>query len=470
MEIPFVGGAYEGRSKELNAQRSINLIPVVDQQDAKNIVAMYGSPGNTEFSAPATTAVVRAMHVMGSKLYAVVGAVVYEIATTGVATSLGSITTSTGLVSMDDNGTQVLIVDGTTSGYIATTETLTAIADADYPALVTCKFFDGYFIGNEINTGKVYISGLYDGTSWDALEYATAEASPDNLVCLSSTKQNVWMLGVNSTEVYYNSGNTDFPFARVPGAVTNIGCAAAGSPSLVKERIYWLTDKGTVARSLGYSFETVSTKGIEYQISTYGTISDAQGFYYILEGRYFYVLSFPTEGKTWVLDVDTLFWHEWQSLTGSTAGMFRGNCSAEFVGKMLVGDRATGQVHELSMSVYTDGGLNIRRIRRTQVLFKEVLWVVHALVEIDFQSGVGLDVDEGTDGYDPQVLLQWSDDGGNTWSTGWSVSLGKFGEFNKRQRWLQLGQSRNRIYQVTIESPVEVVMLAGYGDLIASNG
>ena len=156
------------------------------------------------------------------------------------------------------------------------------------------------------------------------------------MVAVSSTKQNVWLLGTRTFEVYYNSGNTDFAFARVPGAVANIGCSAAGSPALVKERIYWLTDKGTVVRSLGYSFETVSKRGIEYQISTYGTISDAKGFYYTLEGRYFYVLTFPTEGKTWVLDVDTLFWHEWQSLDGETSGVFRGVCSEEFNGKMLV--------------------------------------------------------------------------------------------------------------------------------------
>jgi hypothetical protein len=50
MEIPFIGGAYEQRSLSINAQRSINCFPVVDKQDAKNIVAMYGTPGLTYFT------------------------------------------------------------------------------------------------------------------------------------------------------------------------------------------------------------------------------------------------------------------------------------------------------------------------------------------------------------------------------------------------------------------------------------
>ena len=89
LEIPFLGGAYEGRSKSINAQRSINLFPVIDQQDGKTTIAMYGTPGAVAFSSPATSAVVRGLHIMGSYLYAVVGATVYEIAANGTASLLG---------------------------------------------------------------------------------------------------------------------------------------------------------------------------------------------------------------------------------------------------------------------------------------------------------------------------------------------------------------------------------------------
>jgi hypothetical protein len=49
MEIPFVGGTYEGKSKNLNAQVSQNLYPVLDQQGGKTILGLYNVPGATEY-------------------------------------------------------------------------------------------------------------------------------------------------------------------------------------------------------------------------------------------------------------------------------------------------------------------------------------------------------------------------------------------------------------------------------------
>lgn len=314
IEIPFLGGAYEGRSKSINAQQSINLFPVFDQNEGKTPIAMYGTPGTTAFSAPATAAIVRGMHVMGSYLYAVVGADVFEIDTAGVATDLGAITTSTGHVGMANNGTQLLIVDGTAYGHIVTTGALADITDGDYPIATDCVFFDGYFIVSVKDTGKIQICKLYDGTTWDALDFATAEASPDALVGIGTTRQNIWLFGEYSIEVYYNAGDPDFPFQRVPGAIIDLGCESATSIAEIEGVLYWLSNKKTVVRGEGYGFKVASVPGIEYQISTYTTTDDAVGYTYTLEGRTFYVLNFATEDKTWVLDVKSGQWHEWQSL------------------------------------------------------------------------------------------------------------------------------------------------------------
>ncbi|MCD6162616.1 MAG: hypothetical protein J7K40_09420 [candidate division Zixibacteria bacterium] len=313
IEIPFLGGAYEGRSKSLNAQQSVNLFPVSDQQEAKTILAMYGTPGTVDFVDTGTAAVVRGIHVMGVYLYAVVGADVYEITVAGVATKLGVITTATGHVGMADNGTQLLIVDGTDKGHIVTTGAIADITDGDYPVATGCTFFDGYFIVSVKDTGRIQICKLYDGTSWDALDFATAEASPDALVGIGTTRQNIWLFGEYSIEVYYNAGDPDFPFQRVPGAIIDLGCESATSITEIEGVLYWLSNKKTVVRGEGYGFTTVSSPGIDYQISTYATTDDAVGYTYSIEGRTFYVLNFATEDKTWVLDTKSGQWHEWQS-------------------------------------------------------------------------------------------------------------------------------------------------------------
>lgn len=313
MEVPFLGGAYEGRSKSINAQQSINLFPVYDQNEGKTPIAMYGTPGLLEFCATGGS-VVRRLHIMGDYMYAVVDNTVYEITSAGVATSLGTITTSTGHIGMADNGTQLLIVDGTTSGYIVTTGAMNIIADTDFIAATTCVFFDGYFVVSESGTGRIWISAAYDGTSWDALDFATAEAVPDELVGIGTTRQNLWLFGGLSTEVYYNSGDPDFPFQRAPGVTLYIGCGSIGSIVEIDGQIYWMTNKRTIARNNGYQYEIISPPAINYQISTYDTINDATAFTYTLEGRRFYVINFPTELKTWVMDIDAGQWHEWQSL------------------------------------------------------------------------------------------------------------------------------------------------------------
>ena len=138
-----------------------------------------------------------------------------------------------------------------------------------------------------------------------------------------------------------------------------------------------------------------------------------------------------------------------------------------FNGKSLVGDFENGKIYELDMDVYTDNGAAITRTRRTQIINRERVNVIHNRIELEFEAGVGLDVASGVDGYDPQATLKWSDDGGNTWSTGRSVSIGKYEEFDTRAYWWQLGISRNRIYELTIESPVKVVLLGSTANLKA---
>lgn len=51
MEIPFVGGAYQGRSPNINAQVCQNLYPVMDQQGGK-VMALMGTPGLSWWASP----------------------------------------------------------------------------------------------------------------------------------------------------------------------------------------------------------------------------------------------------------------------------------------------------------------------------------------------------------------------------------------------------------------------------------
>jgi hypothetical protein len=63
---------------------------------------------------------------------------------------------------------------------------------------------------------------------------------------------------------------------------------------------------------------------------------------------------------------------------------------------------------------------------------------------------------------EPQAMLDWSDDGGHTWSNEHWVSMGAIGEYSNRAVWRRLGRSRERVYRVTVSDPVKVVILGAH--------
>jgi hypothetical protein len=55
--------------------------------------------------------------------------------------------------------------------------------------------------------------------------------------------------------------------------------------------------------------------------------------------------------------------------------------------------------------------------------------------------------------------MQYSDDGGHTWSSERWTSLGNIGKYRTRAMWRRLGRSRERVYRVLVSDPVKVVMI-----------
>ena len=469
MQIPFIGGAYKGYSSDYNAQECINLYPQLDKFEAKNVRALIGTPGMTLFCDPSNANMVRGLHVMGTTLYAVVGNTVYSIDSDGNETALtGTLTNYVGYVWMANNGKELFIVDSGLEGYLYDTEdaspAVTAIADADFPTPTSVTFQDGYFIITKDATGRFHISSSYDGTAWDATEFATAESNPDNVLCCLSDHGVLWLFGADSVEIWANTGAADFPFERIPGVTIQEGLGARNSVAQLDNRLFFFTNKRRVFRTLGYSPQIISTPHLEYILASYRTVSDAIGFGYSQEGHAFYFLTFPTEGKTWCYDASTGYWHQRQSYIADTAGYYskhRANCYAFCYGKHLIGDFENGKIYSWDTDVYTDAGETIRRLRRAQVIHSDRKQIFFNKFEVDFESGVGLTTGQGDD---PQAMLRWSDDGGHVWSHEHWTDIGPLGEYTKRAAWRRLGRSRNRIMEMSISDPVKVVMVAAHLD------
>ena len=498
-KIPFIGEAYTSRSPNVAACRTVNLYPEVDNTgSSKSVVSLHGRPGLDLFSYLTVYAMRGIYSASNGVLYAVAGGKFYSVAADGTETEKGTLNTSAGRVSFADNGSEVLVVDGTT-GYIFDIggDTFTAIADPDFPVGPDmCTFIDGYFIVNKYGSGVFYISGLYDGTAWDALDVATAEAHPDNILAVANDHRELWLFGDFSTEVWVNTGNASFPFERINGAVIEEGIAARWSIAQLDNSLFWLgknkNGQGRVVRANGYQPQVISTRAIEKAIAGYSDITDAWACALIWEGHAWYVLSFPSADATWVYDATTGMWHEWSSR--NSIGEFKrfiGNCYAFAYNKHLFGDYEDGDIYEFGSDTYTDNGEPIVRTRRAQHISEENKNLFMSRLTIDMEMGVG-DSNYSSSTYiyhtlggshtlgggltlggelspggsvNPQAMLRWSDDGGHKFGNEHWVTLGKQGEYKKRAVWNRLGRSRDRVYELNITDPVKVILIDAHAEI-----
>ncbi len=460
MKIPFIGGAYEGRSSNVSPETCFNLFKETGVGGTEALVSTYGATVlNSDF-----TGEVRGGIKYASKAFFVIGNKLVEIDATGVGQERGRLNTTTGRVSMAHNGTrsganqQIMIVDGTT-GYIYdnTTFTLSEITDTDMVASDIARFIDGYFIFNQKNSDRFWITNLYDGTAVDTTDFFTAEGDPDEVVSVLVDQRQVFVFGEQTLEIWYNSGDADQTFERFQGGHIQMGCAAPHSPARFDNSVVWLSrnerGQGQVVRFSDGFPVVVSTPEINYQIAQYSDISDAFGYTYQDEGHEFYVLTFPTANATWVYDAKEQAWHRRGHTVGNdNESRERYNCHVFAFGKHLFGDFENGKIYQLDRSTFTLDGVRILKERTSPSLGDTQERQRVASLELDMEVGTGADDN------DTLVWMSWSKDGGHTFSTELSRDFGNLGNYGKRVVWRNPGMSRNWVFRMRTWSPNRVII------------
>ena len=465
MKTPLLGSAYVARSVNAADNRMVNLFPEVVPEGGKEPAFLQRAPGLT-LLVNLGAGPIRGLWQFGNYGYAVAGNKLFQIDSNWAPVVKGTVG-GTGPVSMADNGTQLFIA-ANPRGYIynAQTDVFQQITDPDFPGAVTVGYIDGYFVFNEPNSQKIWVTALLDGTSVDPLEFASAEGSPDGVVSVFVDHREVWVFGTNSTEVWYDAGLIDFPLARIQGAFNELGCAAPYSVAKMDNQIYWLgkdaRGQGMVFRAAGYMGQRISTHAIEWQMQEYTNLEDAVGYTYQQDGHSFYVLNFPSANTTWVFDVATGAWHERASLQNGQFNRHRGNNQMFFNGETVIGDYANGNVYKFDLNIYADDGQPQKWLRSWRALptgTNTLARTIQHAMQLDCETGVGLNLGQGEN---PQVMLRWSDDGGHTWSNEHWKSMGRIGRFGYRTIWRRLGATmkiRDRVYEVSGTDPVRIYIM-----------
>lgn len=391
--------------------------------------------------------------VSGADLYEVAEASIASAATVTSASSLGSIgAIAANGIDMESNDTYVVIVNEP-AAYVfnATTNVFSQITDVDFTArgASDVEFLDNWLLFLQPDSGVFFGADLGSATSFDSLNFATAEASPDNLVGMKVDHRQVLLFGKKTIEIWENTGASGFPFERAINGFVEIGCLSGRSIAKQDNSVFWLADDYTIRRLDGATPLRVSTHAVEQSIVG-ATISACRSFSYAQGGHLFYVLTFPE--ITWVYDCTTGKWHN-----RSTYGYnyWTASCHAQAYGLEIVGHSESAKLGTLDPDTFTEWGGTQRAAWQYQTIYAEDRRAIHDCISIVMEYGVGLTTGQGSD---PELMLDYSDDGGITWDALPNKKIGPIGNYQYTVDWERTGSAKQRAYRGAISDPVKVAI------------
>lgn len=446
MQLPI--HSYNLRSSPASPARLVNCYAEALPLDAKTPVLLTRAPGVPSWTTVGSGSIV-GMHSALSKLYVVSGSKLYEVDSNKTATELGSVG-APGNIDMDANTSSVVVVnepdayywDGTTFGQIT---------DADFTSRGAgdVEFLDNYLLFREPDSGRFFGADLGTATDFDALNFATAEGHPDLANGMKTDHRQLLITGLNSGEIWQTAAISGFPFQRAINGYIEQGCLNGRTLIKVNQSLHWVANDYSVRRLEGATPLRISTHAVEQWLSTI-TISAALAFSYSQDGHIFYAIVAP-EGA-YLHDSTTGEWAERETYGGSTWNIKH---HAQAFGLELVGDGSSNKVGYFDPEVYDEFGA-IQRMEWTyQTVYAEGRRAFHDRLEIVLEVGVGLTTGQGSD---PEVMLDFSDDGGQTWESLPNRSLGAIGEYLHRVIWHNLGSSTQRVYRAAVSDPVRVTV------------
>jgi hypothetical protein len=463
MDAGVVGGSSQQASLPFNAERTVNMYAVLDQQ-GKKPASLYARPGNAVFATLGSGAGRGAFAATNGRAFVVSGSQLYELLAGGTGNVLGSLLTSSGDITMAENGVQLAICDGVDL-YILTyaTNTFQRVVNPNLPSAASVTFLDGYFVVNRSFTSGIFqISAPFDGLNWAALDFASAESSPDSLLRVAVVFGQLFLFGDISIEPWNNTGAATFPFQRVnSSSQISVGVAAPSTILELDNTAFWVgKDKngtGVVYRADGYSPKRISTEAVELRLQAAPSISTLKAMAYQEAGHTFYIITGGGMETAQVYDVSTNLWVEWSYFNSS--GNYELPLTNDLFyafGKTLALDRTSGKVYEQSSKYYSDDGEEIACDRIfTHIFDNGNPFLIKNLV-LNFETGVG-----NTTVENPKAMLYLSNDGGRTFYTYYEAFMGKAGEFLSRVVFWRLGRHRQCTFRVRVTDSVKRVITGG---------
>lgn len=351
-------------------------------------------------------------------------------------------------VQFTDNGTHLFFVADKIPYFMSfSTKIVSAASGGAYSASSSLAFLDSYILFSRDNSNQFYWTDLASTTA-NPLNFATAESSPDTIVALTSHNMEIYVFGEKTTEIWYNAGQADITFARRGNAVIESGCLAPHTIAKIGPSLIWLSsqNRGGIQVSVleGYQAKRVSTYPIEQFLNSLPieSLKQATAFSQQVDGHDLYILNITGANETLIFDLTTGSWTTFTSSKNGVIGQYRAIGSAFYNGLHYTGD-VEGSLYVLDSNQYTDDGDFIQFERAAPCINAENKRIFFDQIRFDFFTGTNLTA--------VQVMIDWSDDGGATWSNEIleAYSPGNFSGYIELRR---LGYGRNRVFRIRVTS------------------
>lgn len=285
----------------------------------------------------------------------------------------------------------------------------------------------------------------------------TAETKPDNITFLGADTQELFVWGPQGMEVWVSDSNF---FSPVKGAFSEAGLIAPRSAVQADNAVFALCavdggNKRAVVKMNG-RVPVVVSQAIEKILGGYGTVNDATAW---ITRDSEYVITFPSEGKTWCWDYRNDTWYEWTKWDAETAERqeFLGRYSASAWGKTYFLSRTDGKIYEYDRASFTDDGGTMAMEWRTGQIGRGVESRCHRL-RLQLKRGAG-----PADG--ASLVVRWRDNGRQEWRVGRVVNLGNVGDSVFFKDVVGLGTYLSRQYSFTITDNADIAIANVWEDI-----
>lgn len=451
--IPLASGSDPGKSDLVTKERLVNLYAEPSPQGARGQFALYRTPGLSLYI-PVSSDIGRGMVSLDDLdlLLSVHGQTIFKINPDKTYFSqTGTLSGSDDLIITRNMADPVQVGLCCTSGLFvwdATSETVTKVSDTG---------LTGFGAPNSVCTVKEYTIAAFDDgtmvssdigamTSWDALNFATADARPDQLIRVYPYRDELLACGKTGIEFWgFDSSNTAFPFSPKQGAITDVGLIEKHAITDLGGALYWVDQFGAMQTlSQGYGSKKISNNGVDRAVSDYlaggGEASGIKVFGYFEGGHQFIVVRAST--FCWVYDAAIGKWAERQSYQRDT---WQAKHYARFNDMHIVSRDIAGDLLKIDDESFAEA---IDATNNDPLIWEVITPPVDAFpnggvmdrLALDIETGTAIDSSGASQDQNPEFTEEHSLDGGKTWSTPRVVSLGSHAQYRKRVQINGLGR------------------------------